>query len=442
MNSPYSADRRLFRVLEAIRKSFWALPTTIAVVAVALSRIAVWLDVSEKISGTPIESWFYGGTQVGARSLLSSLAASMITAFGVVLSVTVVTLSFASSHLGPRLLREFLQDRSTRIVLGSCVAVFLYCLSVLFSMHSEGAMAVPRVAVTVGVVLTGSSFVILIYFVHLTVRRIQVDNVVQDVASELCESIDRLFPDAWAEQDLVETLDVKPTTGTRVYASRRGYVQAIDFERLAELAGKGNGRITCLVKPAEFVIDDGPLAEFAGEEDESRCESVAACFVIGGQRTETQDVEYSIRQLVEIALRALSPGVNDPFTAIACIDNLGASMAQLAQRSAPEFVYQRGGGVVTAPGVTFQGAMDMAWNQLRQHGASQPAIAIRLLEALRDVGTRVPSAERGESVRAHARSIHATALRADPLEMDRTAIEKRVDELEELLNSLPESHQQ
>lgn len=422
-----TVDSRFFKLVERVRTSFWAVPTLLALAAVVVARGAVAVDYRVTFGETAFDAWLYQASPRDARALLATLAGSMITVAGVVFSITIVALSFASSHIGPRLLRNFMRDRGTQVVLGTFVASFLYSLVVMATIRgSADTNAVPRLAVSLGIVLATASFGFLIYFIHHVSTSIQVDHVVAAVRRELDATVDRMYPRERAHEGADEpTFDGCEHALPSVHS---GYVQAVDYEHVAETAAKAGVRVRCSLRPGQFVVTGGELARADGALSEKLTEHFCKAFVVGSQRTGFQDVEHSIRQLVEIALRALSPGVNDPFTAISCIDHLGAALARIGPRPTPAWSRWSHAGElrVESPAVTFEGAMDAAWNQLRQHGAAQPAVAIRLLESLARIA---PHARDPRSVTAHARLCARTAEREIAEEHDRAAVAERLQRL-------------
>lgn len=429
-----SVGRWVFGLLEWVRGSLWAVPASLALAAVVLARGAVAVDERGLLDDLWLTDWLYAGSPGDARALLGTLSGSTITVAGVVFSITVVALSFATTHLGPRLLRVFMRDRGTQVVLGSFVAVYLYELLVMSSIQgSLDTDAVPRLAVSLGLGLATLSFGLLIYFFHHVARSMQVENVVASVRSELDTNLERLFPEEYPEGDEERPEEERPEgfadddLPEAVAAERSGYVQAIDYARLERLAGKGELRLRCEVRSGHFVTAREPLVRgSAGLSDDARDE-VRATFVIGGQRTGYQDIEFAIRQLVEVALRALSSGVNDPFTAILCIDNLTDALAVLARRCTPAWsVWADDDGQerLASPGVTFAGAMDSAWNQLRQHAGDQPAVAIRMVECLEVLYRAAACEPRRRHIAQHAARL-ARATAEWPESEDRASFAER-----------------
>lgn len=333
-------------LLDRVRSSFWFIPVVMAVGALALAYATISLDA-------PLTNWlertwgwtFQGGAE-GAGNVLGTVAGSMITIAGVVFSMTLVALSLTSSQLGPRMLRNFMRDTSTQVVLGTFVATFLYCLLVLRTIRrAEEVLFVPHLSVSLGVVLAVVSIGVLIYFIHHVSVSIQANEVVAGVSRELIEGIDRLFPEDVGQG--APRIPIEPPDASFLEAFERearpvaaagdGYLQFIDTDVLLELAKEEDVVLRLERGPGHYIVADRPLVlVWPGDQVNDKLTArVRSAFALGNQRTPRQDIEFAVSQLVEIAVRALSPGLNDPFTAIACVDHLGSALSRLAQREMP-----------------------------------------------------------------------------------------------------------
>lgn len=385
----------IFKYWDRVRSSFWFLPTVMAGGAVGLSFISVALD--DAVTGWLSLTWgwtFTGGAQ-GASSVLGAIAGSMITLAGVVFSMTLVALSLASSQLGPRLLRNFMRDTTTQVVLGTFVSTFLYCLLVLRTIRRADEVAfVPHMSTTLGVLLAVVSVGVLIYFVHHVSISIQANEIVARVGKELIEGLDRQFPEhigqgarevptAPPSGDLLEAFNQESLP---VASDADGYVQFIDASALMALAIQEDVIFRLERSPGHYVVADCPLVMvWPGDRAIDHLRGrVNAIFVLGNQRAAGQDFAFTINQLVEVAVRALSPGVNDPFTAIACVDHLGSALCRLATRHQPSpYRHDPKGKLrVIAHIVDFPALTDAAFNQIRQYSTSSASVLIRLLDTI------------------------------------------------------------
>ena len=439
---------RLFKYWERISSGFWFLPTLMAFAAVTLPFITVAIDRAATDRWLSNLGWAYTGGAEGASAVLQTIAGSMITIAGVVFSLTLVALSLASSQFGPRLLRNFMRDTANQVVLGTFVATFLYCLLVLLHIRHPGDGAfVPSLSVTLGVVFALASLWVLIYYIHHVSVSIQADEIIARVSRELYDGIDHLFPaqlgtggpDADADQGvpaLTASADSLPACFTQfepdlqaVRSSGDGYLQMIDTESLLNLACTHDVVLRIEHRPGAYVLRDSPLLTVwpAQRCSEALADAVNGVFVLGNQRTSGQDIEFVIEQLVEVAARALSPGVNDPFTAIACVDRLGSALHRLARRSVPSACRRDPEGVlrVWAPATTFAHLVDAAFNQIRQYARSNAAVTLRLLETIAAVAPATRCREQRAALQRQADMLRRGARDGLPEEEDRREAEQR-----------------
>jgi uncharacterized membrane protein len=366
------------------------------------------------------EGWLYTGSADGARQLLATVAGSMITVAGVVFSVNIVALSMASSQFGPRLLRNFMRDRSNQLVLGTFIATFVYCLLVLRAVrgHDDGDF-VPHFAVTGAVLLALASVGVLIYFIHHASVSVQAPIIVANVGRELQSSIDTLFPEELGkasqevpQEDAAGRMPERFESEARpVCANCDGYVQVIDDDKLLGIATEHDLVIRVVHRPGHFVVAGDSIALVWPQPNEEIQRGILDAFALGKHATPTQDVEFVVNQLVEVAVRALSPGINDPFTAVACIDRLGAALACLAGRKIPSpYRYDEEGRLrVVAYPLTFTDIADAAFRQIRQNGRSHAAVLIRMLETIATVWKHARRPDDKDSLLRHAALIRQCA---------------------------------
>ncbi|MEQ8765475.1 MAG: DUF2254 domain-containing protein [Planctomycetota bacterium] len=429
---------RLFKYWNRIRSGFWFIPATMAGAAVALAFLSVAVD-------KPLTEWlalslglnFTGGAE-GASAVLGIIAGSMITIAGVVFSMTLVALSLASSQLGPRLLRTFMRDSTTQVVLGTFIATFLYCLLVLRTIRrAEEVSFVPHLSVTLGVLLAVASVGVLIYFIHHVSVSIQANEIAARIGQQLLGRLETLFPDQiGAGAPKVQTephdssfLEAFDRDSSAVRADGDGYLQFIDGAALLALAVEEDIVVRLERKPGNFVVANCPLALIwpKSRATDKITDQVRSLFVLGNQRTSDQDIEFGVNQLVEIAVRALSPGLNDPFTAMMCVDHLGSVLCRLAARDTPSphrYDHQNQLRVI-APANTFPEVMDAAFNQVRQYSRTSVAVTLRLLETIAVVAGFARRPGDLAALRQHAEMIGRGAMDALSEREDRRAVEER-----------------
>lgn len=372
-----------------VRESLWFVPGQIVLAAVALAIGLVELDVlvdSEALSRWPR---LFGAGADGSRGLLAAIATSMITVAGVVFSITVVALSLTASQYTSRVLRNFMSDRLNQTVLGVFVGIFAYCLIVLRTIRGgDEGVFVPSLAVLFGLLLAFVGIGVLIYFIHHIASSIQASHILANVADETLHAVDRLFPDEVADSEPEEDAPALRADGRRwhpIPAGRTGYLQRVDPAVLVSLARKGETIIRMECGVGEFVIEGVPLASVLGSAppDGPLVQGLQRAYTVGRQRTVDQDAAFGIRQIVDVALKGLSPGINDTTTAVMCLDYLTAILLRLSARRITSHARGHDGELrVLACGPTFESLVGGAFNQIRDNAAGNTVALERLLRSL------------------------------------------------------------
>lgn len=432
---------------DRIRSSFWFVPIIMAAGAVTLAFVTVALDprVTDWLRLTL--GWTFVQGAAGASTMMGTIAGSMITIAGVVFSMTLVALSLASSQFGPRMLRNFMSDTTTQVVLGTFVATFLYCLLVLRTIRRvEEVLFVPHLSVLLGVVLAVVSVGVLIYFIHHVSVSLQANEIVARVSKELMEGLTRLFPEQIGRG--APQVPAKPPDASFINAFDRearpvgatgdGYLQFIDSDVLLALAMEEDVVLRLEQTPGHYVVAERPLVLiWPGDRATDKLIAQIRCaFTLGNERTPRQDIEFTINQLVEIAVRALSPGVNDPYTAIVCVDNLGSALSRLAQREMPSpYRHDKQDKLrLIAQAVSFPVIADAAFNQIRQDARSSAAVTIRLLETIAMVAEFSHRAEDRAALQRHAEMINRGASEGLSESEDRRVVEEHYQTASQLLS--------
>jgi uncharacterized membrane protein len=423
-----SRKARLLKRWEAIRSSFWFVPALMAAAAVALALAALTLDRGGLGAWKAWQDAGYGGSAEGAATMLQTIATSMITIAGVVFSLTLVCLSLASTQFGPRLLRSFMRDAVNQVVLGTFVATFLYCILVLRAVRrADEVLFVPHLSVAVAVLLAVASLAVLVFFIHHVARSIQAEALIARVAAELHEGIDRLFPERLGD-DAAGAEPPSPPAGpaAAIAAREDGYVQIIDAPALLWASRDADIVLRIRRRPGDYVMEGEPLALAAPPERVSAGvrDRIAGAFAIGSERTPAQDVAFILMQLVDIALRALSPSLNDPFTAASCIDRIGSALRRLALRELPP-VHRRdehGAIRVIAPRLDLAQFAALGLDPIRRHARDEPIVLARMVAMISNVAPFVRRPEDREALRAHAAAVRDAAR--DLEAADRAGIEE------------------
>lgn len=373
---------------------FWALPMAIVVAAFVAGVVLPELD-SVLVDWVPLV--FEGGPE-GARSLLGTIASAMISVTGLVFSITLVVLQLASSQFTPRILGGFLQSRTTQATLGVFTASFVYALTVMRAVKSgyEGRDAfVPQIAVTVAFVLVAGAVAMFIAFINHVTTSIQLTNVVVGLGDRTTSLARRAFPSA--ESDRSE-LSWRATPGDRVVdvstGDRAGHVTTVDHRRLVDLAEQHDVVVELLVPVGVFLAEGQALATVhrtsttAGEVDEDGIrDAVRASVWIDRARTLQQDVGFGLRQLVDIAERSLSPGVNDPTSATQVLDNIHRILRELVtRRDPPSVVGKDSARLVHRPQLIAE-LLRLGVEEIAYYGADSLQVPERLEEVLDDLDT-------------------------------------------------------
>lgn len=390
---------RIANLWEVLHDSYWFIPSLMVIASITTALVLLFIDHRIDIDVYKFSniSFVYSGGIDSARNILSDIAASIIAIAGVSFSVTVVALSLASSQYGPRLLRHYMRNTGNQIVLGTFVSTFIYCLLVYCQIPDEGVWdSPPRVAVSFGVFLAFISIGIFIYFIHHMSEFMRADVIITAAFRELMTRIEDLFPEEIgldAEQ-IPENVDFHipadfESKSKPLAVTNSGYLQAVASETLIELASKHALLIRLDCRPGEFLIRNRPMARvYPADRVSSELEKqLTAALICGYHRTPEQDVGFAINELVEISLRALSPSLNDPYTAISCIDRLTAGLCRLSERRFPSrtrFDAEHQVRIV-ARGLSFDELTEAAFDPIRRNSIDNELVKRHLAKSLRIV---------------------------------------------------------
>jgi uncharacterized membrane protein len=371
-----------------LAETFWLLPALIVLAGGLTALALVQLDRSGIVPRWLLEGWLYDGGATGARTLLGVVASSTIGVAGTVFSITIAALSLAAGQMGPRLLRNFTRDRGNQLTLGAFLGTFSYALIVLRSVRTEDEGAfIPHLSLTVAIILAFVCVATLVYFVGHMAGRINVDTVIELVSEEVRSATLRLTTDK-------RQADPPPAgfwkDGTPIDDSRRGYLQHLDEQGLADWAAKHDTSIRLLVRPGHYIFPGAPVAVMVPAV-EGAFAAIQDATALGPQRVSSADLEFAVRQLVEVAVRALSPGINDPHTAMSVLDRLGAALCDIVPLYLPSGVLMRDDRPVLAvPSIQYDGLLNTMFHMIRQNASTSASVLIRMLDVL----TAVVGAER------------------------------------------------
>jgi uncharacterized membrane protein len=430
---------------QEMRSSFWFIPALIVLDAVVLATLLITVDATVDLQ--VVERWplLFGAGAAGARGLLTAVASSMVTVAGVVFSITIVALSLTSSQYTSRVLRNFMRDRINQIVLGVFVGIFAYCLVVLRVIRGgdEGAF-VPSLAVLVGLILAFVGIGYLIFFIHYIAKSIQASSIIAIAARETLAAVDHLFSQELgedAEEDADEYLvrAFAEQAWSAVPARKTGYIESIDADALMDLARKYQTIVRMEHGIGELVVEGTPLISVAkwGSLDDATTNELNGVYVIGRQRVVEQDAAFGIRQIVDIAMKALSPGINDTTTAVICVDYLTAILARLATRriTTSHWMDDQRELRVIARGPNFASLLNEAFDQIRQNAGGNIAILSRMLGALQTIGGLTAISSRRGLLRQKVAEIAEAAERTIESPHDRVRFERRLARVREALET-------
>lgn len=392
---------RLSVLFEILRSRLWFVPALFAIGAVIAAIVTVTID--RTLGPEATGPFVFGGGPESARSLLSTIAAAMLSFTGLVFTVTMLVLQLASSQLSPRVTRTFLRDRKNQAVLGIFVATFVYALLVLREVRSEvdGAF-VPSIAVWWAFVLLLASVAAFIYYIDHMAHAMQASSVIASVAGETRAAIERCHPHPVGSEPEV-ALAAPAVSATVLGPDDPGVLQAIDLPGLTSLAAEAGAVIEVLVPVGDAIPGGAPVARLRGGGHVTD-DAVRGALTFGHERTMDQDPAFGFRQLVDIAARALSPGTNDPTTAAQVIDQLHDLLRRLAGRHipGPQRTDAAGGLRVIVASRTWEDYVALACDEIRSDGADSIQVSAGLRRMVDDLDGIVPDGRRAAVRRQRA----------------------------------------
>ena len=447
--------KRLRKVFTQLTDTLWFIPSLIAVFMSALAVVMV--EVSSMVDAEALARFprIFGASADSSRALLSAIAGAMITVAGLTFSLTMVAVTQASSQYTSRILRNFMRDRGNQIVLGIYVGMFAYCILVVRTIRSgDEGQFLPSLAVVLGIVLAIGSVGMLLFFVHHIANALQASTIIHRITAETLVAVERAFP-ARLGEPVTEEASALASSGDGVAdrawrpvgARATGYVQSVDNDALLTLAESLDVVVRLVPAVGDFVIDGHPVAwvspsRVAGHNallPQSAARDVAGTLTVSSYRTVDQDAAFGIRQLVDIALKALSPGINDTTTAITCIDHLGAILVSVVGREDVSPARASGGVVrVIAPAPTFASLLALSIDEIRQSATTNVSALTRLVTTIATIGTCQMPDERRDHLGAQI-TLLTEAVQQLPLLSDRTRLLVLVNDTRSALRAGPRS---
>jgi uncharacterized membrane protein len=380
--------------------NLWRIPLQLSLAAVALFAITLIPDILNKYGIIHIPSWLSIGSIDDARAILAAMMGAVATVLALILSVALLVLSMVSTLFGPRLLYRFLQDWVTQVAIGLFMGTFVYiCLVFLVTRQDPQSTFIPQISLITSWVLVLVSFVFLVYYSHRVAKSIQNPDEIGAIVDDLYVAAGRAHAPGPGEgtgplpDD--DAILRQAETGATVSCQKSGYLEHIDHGALVAAARAADAMIVLKFRPGQFVFRGEPLAAVVPANNVAAMEiAIDRGVHIDRHRTLTQDSEFGIAQVVEIAIGALSPAVNDSFTGVASVDWLAEALLTLAERPPLEGNwYDTSGHLrVWMPPVRLERLTKLAFDQIRQASATTPAVLIRQLDAIRRLAPRLPNA--------------------------------------------------
>ena len=433
---------KLTQFWDNLRSGFWFLPFLIVLSSIIYAVVLIQLDYAG--GDRLLANWprVFGVGAQGARDMLSTLASSMMSVMGITFSMTLLALALASSQYTSRILRNFMRSRVTQVTLGTFAGIFIYCLIVLHTIRTGDMPFVPSIAVFFAFILAFAGIAILIFFIHHIASSIQASTIIASVAKETNISIDRLLPEKQdhepdedeGQNSIMDSLDER--TWYPVPSVVSGYIELVNYDALLHIAEDIRTIIRTEHGIGAFVVQDTALVSLAltYPPDQSTVDSINAAYSIGRHRSVEQDPAFGIRQIVDMAIKALSPGVNDTSTAVMCVDYLTSIMARLAGRKFPSSHRYEGETLrVLAIAPSFESLLAEAFDQIRGSAQTNVAILACMLGAFNTIGSMTTRPSHIRALNEQLHYIEEVVGRCIEANHDRVRLEKRLSEVRKAL---------
>lgn len=434
---------RIVELWTSLRASLWFVPGLMLLSSIVLALLLIELDTRVDREWLTSYPRLFGLGADGSRGMLTAIASSMLTVAALAFSLTLNAITQASGQFTPRIFRNFLRDRANQFTLGYFVSVFAYCLIVLRTIRGgDEVKFVPSLGVFAGLLLALGGIIVLIFFIHHIAESLQITTILDNIVVETRNAIHSLFP---SPNDVVDEPERRPADAEEwspVPSLSAGYIQSVDIGGLSKLAEETGVRFRMERTIGEFAGRASTLVSFANYRnselalDSKTIKRVNARFGIARHRTIEQDVGFGIRQIVDIALKALSPGVNDTTTAINCIDFLGEILSELAERPLQLQVSREEAQNVLVRSADFEDYLQTAFDQIRLAARGNPAVFERLLSTLSFIAPFAKHESRRKALSRHVDLIAEFAEETLATDYEKAKVSRRATEAAGILRSL------
>ena len=438
----------LRRAMYNLRGGFLVRPLTIALALGCAGALLSWLEETYPAVSDVVPTFLFpshSDPQV-AQVILGGIAASIMTVVSIVFAILLMTLTLASMQFSPRIIVSFSKDRVTQWTLGIFLGTFSYCMAALPAARSLPHPFAPVATVCGAMLLALTCVALLLFFIHHISQAISVSHIVDRIATETEAMIDEMMPWPHRPDALANPHALEPETWETPLASHEsGYIRFIDTAGLVALAKSYHVKVHLLRRVGHFVPAETPLLMvYRGDRlSPEQCDELFGMLDLGPSRTLQQDVEFGVLQIVDIALKAISPAVNDPTTAVSCVDQLSRILIRFASREPPASLLYDPPGVVrvSIPWIDFYGLLTSAFEQIRLYSKRDIAVSLRMLRALGDIaGTTADPAYRAKLHELAARIVEGCAKElneqeVEPMRVRLAAIEKLASDLHNQLGA-------
>jgi uncharacterized membrane protein len=411
--------------------NLWRIPLLLSVAAVALFGLTMVPDVLDALGFIHLPTWFTMGSIDDARAILSAMLGSVSTVLALIFSVALLVLSMVATLFGPRLLYRFLEDWVTQFTIGLFMATFVYlCLVFLVTHQDANSTFIPQVSLISSWVLVIVSFAFLVYYSHRIATSVQNPDLVARISSDLHAALIKYhgqedYEKAGMAPDAA-LIDHQLAEAGSVLNRRSGYLQNVNHKALVFAATQAGAVVHLRFRPGQFVFQGEPVASICPADRVFALKGAIERHVtLGKHRIMRQDVEFGVAQIVEIAIRALSPAINDSFTGIACVDFVGDALLALAETPPSNSCWCDDSGTLRlrVPPVQLERLIKMGFDQIRQAAADNPAVLVRMLQTIRRIAPRMKQNESRLALMEQADAIRESAASRNLVKIDRDDIE-------------------
>ena len=434
------SSARAIDYLDRVRSTYWFLPLIMTLVSIILAILLLKMD--QQISNVSLEDkWYiYHVSPSSVHSILLNIASTSLAVIGVVFSITLVPLTIAASQYGPILIRSFLRDTTTQIVLGTYSATIGFCTAVLIGLpYNLNSDNVPTISVTMAIWMLLISLAMLLFFFHHVAEGLQASKIIAKVGNEIEHEIVQerasFRSDIKSDENQSDDADAARLTimqqGKSIVAAKSGYVRAIDYDGLLKIAEKNDVIFFLKRISGDFIVPgDTLLLAWPASEESELSKAVNDSYLLGDNRTIQQDVEYGMTSLVIIASRALSPAINDPVTPAMCLNRLGMALCMLAERIVPSSYYYDNYGKlrIIADPVSFERMTGVSFNLIRQYGRNNADVLISMLNTIAAVAAHAHTKAEKEVLVKHAQLILEDGNASLPSAFDKQRIRQAYNE--------------